>query len=38
MSGYSHLLSELISGKIVPEFLETINFINQAIYNLKPRL
>ena len=34
----SRILSKLISGIIVSAFPEAINFINQAIYNLKPRL
>ena len=34
----NHILSELILGIGVAEFLETINFNNQAIYNLKPML
>ena len=32
--GYSHILSELISGIILSVFLETIYVNNQAIYNL----
>ena len=35
LSGYFLILSELVSWITVSEFLETINFDNQAIYNLK---
>ena len=38
ISGYSHIMSELISGIILFAILETIYFKNQTIYNLKPRL
>ena len=34
ISGYSHILSELISGIFVSAFLETIYFNNHAIYSL----
>ena len=40
ISGYSHILSELITGlgTVVSGFFDTITFNNQAIYNLKLNL
>ena len=35
ISGYSHILSELISRIIVSAFLKTINFISKPIYWLR---